>query len=130
MTCYCQVHEVVCLTILIKRAYEEPGPEDGRRILVERLWPRGLRKADAKVDEWLKDIAPSTNLRRWYGHDPEKWREFKTRYWSELDKKKDVVEKLRFESANHKITLLFGSKEEKLNSAAALKEYLKSKPHE
>lgn len=118
------------MTILIKRAYEEPGPEDGRRILVERLWPRGLRKADAKVDEWLKDIAPSTNLRKWYGHDPEKWREFKTRYWSELDKKKDVVEKLRFESANHKITLLFGSKEEKLNSAAALKEYLKSKPHE
>lgn len=112
------------MTILLKRAYEKPSSDDGKRILVERLWPRGLRKENAKVDEWLRDIAPSVILRKWYGHDPEKWIEFKSRYWSELDKKKDVVEKLRAESASQKVTFLFGSKEEKLNSAAALKEYL------
>ncbi len=109
---------------MLKRAYEKPSPEDGKRILVERLWPRGLRKENAKVDEWLRDIAPSASLRKWYGHDPEKWLDFKARYWSELDKNKDVVEKLRAESESEKVTFLFGSKEEKLNSATALKEYL------
>jgi uncharacterized protein YeaO (DUF488 family) len=114
------------LTILLKRAYEKPNPEDGKRILVERLWPRGLKKENAKIDEWLKDIAPSDKLRKWYSHDPAKWLQFKKKYWSELDQKNDLVEKLKIESADRKTTFLFGSKEEKLNSAAALKEYLES----
>lgn len=115
------------MTILLKRAYEKPDSSDGKRILVERLWPRGLRKEDAKIDEWLKDIAPSPQLRKWYSHDPQKWAEFKKRYWSELDEKKDVVRKLEVESIGLKVTFLFGSKETKLNSATALKEYLETK---
>ncbi len=112
------------MPILLKRAYAKPDVEDGNRILVERLWPRGLKKQNAKIDEWLKDVAPSSELRKWYGHDPAKWLEFKSKYWSELKEKKETVEKLRVESANNQVTFLFGSKEEKLNSAAALKEYL------
>jgi uncharacterized protein YeaO (DUF488 family) len=112
------------MPILLKRAYAKPDEEDGKRILVERLWPRGLKKQYAKIDEWLKDIAPSAELRKWYGHDPTKWLEFKAKYWSELKEKKDTIEKLKVESANYKVTFLFGSKEEKLNSASALKEYL------
>ncbi len=112
------------MTISTKRAYEKPSSADGKRILVERLWPRGLRKEDAKIDEWLKDIAPSPELRKWYSHDPDRWLEFKKRYWSELDDKKEMVSKLKEEAVNQKITFLFGSKEEKLNSANALKEYV------
>ena len=82
------------MPILLKRAYEKPSPEDGKRILVERLWPRGLKKENAKVDEWLRDVAPSAELRKWYCHDPAKWVEFKKRYWAELDKQKDAVLKL------------------------------------
>jgi uncharacterized protein YeaO (DUF488 family) len=119
------------MTILLKRAYEKPDPDDGKRILVERLWPRGLRKDDAKIDEWLKDIAPSVELRKWYRHDTEKWIEFKKRYWTELDRKKSIVEKLEAESKGHTVTFLFGSKEEKLNSATALKEYIENVlPHD
>ncbi len=117
------------MTIYLKRIYEKPATEDGKRILVERLWPRGLKKKDAKIDEWLKDVAPSSDLRKWYSHDPAKWIEFKKRYWSELDNKKEVVRKLKDESAGHKVTFLFGSKEEKLNSAEALKEYLEGNIH-
>ncbi len=112
------------MTILLKRVYEKPAASDGKRILVERLWPRGLKKEDAKINEWLKDIAPSSDLRKWYSHDPSKWIEFKKRYWVELDNKKETVGKLREETADQKVTFLFGSKEEKLNSATALKEYI------
>ncbi len=116
------------MIISTKRAYEKPSPEDGKRILVERLWPRGLRKENAKIDEWLKEIAPSPELRKWYSHDPKKWVEFKKKYWSELGNKKEMVRKLKEEADSQKVTFLFGSKEEKLNSATALKEYLESKP--
>ncbi len=88
------------------------------------MWPRGLRKKGAKIDEWLKDIAPSPELRKWYSHDPKKWIEFRKRYWNELDAKEESVKKLKEESARQKVTFLFGSKEEKLNSAMALKEYI------
>ena len=73
------------MPIRLKRAYEKPEPHDGKRILVERLWPRGLKKEEAKIDAWLKDVAPSTDLRKWYAHDPAKWAQFKERYWSELE---------------------------------------------
>ena len=114
------------MPILLKRAYEKPCAEDGKRILVERLWPRGLKKENAKVDEWIRKVAPSAELRKWYNHDAPKWVEFKKRYWAELDKNKDLVLKLSEESERRKVTFLFGSKEEKLNSATALKEYVET----
>src|SRR5512140_3076821 len=107
------------MTISLKRVYEKPATEDGKRVLVERLWPRGLKKEDAKIDEWLKEVAPSTELRKWYSHDPAKWAEFKKRYWKELEKK-DVVLKLAKETKERKVTFVFGSKEEKQNNANAL----------
>ena len=115
------------MTISLKRVYEKPASEDGKRILVERLWPRGLKKEKAKIDEWLRDVAPSTELRKWYSHDPAKWTDFKKRYWKELEAKKDVVLRLAKESKENKVTFVFGSKEEKLNNANALKEYIETK---
>jgi len=115
------------MAILLKRTYEKPSPMDGKRILIERLWPRGLKKEVAKIDEWLKDAAPSTELRKWYNHEPAKWTEFKKRYWKELESKKDVTLRLAKEAGESKITFVFGSKEEKLNSANALKEYIETK---
>jgi Uncharacterized conserved protein len=114
------------LPILLKRAYEAPIVGDGKRILVERLWPRGLKKEGAKIDEWLKDIGPSAELRKWYSHDPAKWFEFKRRYWSELENQKEIIDRLKKESEEGKVTFLFGSTEEKLNSATALKEYIET----
>ena len=114
------------MPILLKRVYEKPAAVDGKRILVERLWPRGLSKEKARIDEWPKDIGPSAELRKWYSHDPARWAEFKKRYWTELQNKNDTVAKLAKESMANKVTFLFGSKEEKLNSAAALKEYIET----
>ncbi len=91
-------------TILLKRVYEKPTIEDGKRILVERLWPRDLRKEAAKMDEWLKEVAPSPELRKWYSHDSAKWVEFKKRYWKELDTERDVVENLAKETREGKVT--------------------------
>ena len=114
------------MKIQVKRVYEVVAPGDGTRILIDRLWPRGLSKAKAAVDVWMKEIAPSTELRRWYGHDAEKWPEFKNRYHAELDKNADAVGKLVSHAEKDKVTLLFGSREERLNNAFALKEYLES----
>lgn len=111
-------------TIFLKRAYEKPTVEDGKRILVERLWPRGLKKDEAEIDEWIKDVAPSTELRKWYSHDPKKWPKFKEKYWKELQVQGELLSKLAVESKKGNVTFVFGSKEEKLNNAAALKEYL------
>jgi len=97
------------------------------RVLIDRLWPRGLSKADARVDIWMKELAPSTELRRWYGHDAEKWPEFKKRYYSELDTNPVGVAELMSHAATGKVTLLFGSREERLNNAFALKDYLESR---
>src|ERR1700740_3374200 len=81
--------------VKLKRAYEPPAAEDGTRILVDRLWPRGIKKADAAIDTWLKDIAPSTELRRWFGHEPTRWEEFRRRYRSELSAHQDLLSELR-----------------------------------
>jgi uncharacterized protein YeaO (DUF488 family) len=113
--------------IQVKRVYEVAIPGDGTRILIDRLWPRGLSKAKAAVDVWMKEIAPSTELRRWYGHDAEKWPEFKNRYHAELDENAGVVGELVSQSEKDNVTLLFGSREERLNNAFALKEYLESR---
>ncbi len=115
------------MPIFLKRAYEKPSSEDGKRILVERLWPRGLKKEDVRIDEWLKDIAPSTELRKWYGHDPSRWTRFKERYWKELEGKDEILLRLLKESEERRVTFVFGSKEEKLNNAAALKEYIETR---
>ena len=115
------------MTISIKRVYDPRATQDGRRVLVDRLWPRGLSKADAKIDHWPKDLAPSTELRKWYGHDEAKWKQFKRRYFTELKRKPDDVQSLLDYVRGSKVTFLFGSKEERLNNAVALKEYVESK---
>lgn len=112
--------------IKIKRIYEDAEESDGFRILVDRLWPRGLSKEKAKVDLWLKDIAPSDKLRKWFAHKPERWAEFRRRYSEELKGKKEMV-RLINEKARGRVTLLYGTKEEKYNNAAALKEYTEAK---
>jgi len=114
------------ITIRIKRVYEEPEEADGRRILVDRLWARGLSKEKAKVDIWIKEIAPSTELRRWYGHDSNKWTEFKSRYAAELRANPGQVEEILEEVREGIVTFLYSSKEERLNNAVALKEYIES----
>ena len=110
--------------------YEEPEESDGRRILVDRLWARGLSKEKAKVDLWVKEIAPSTELRRWYGHDPKKWTEFKSRYAAELETNPGIVEEILGEVQAGVVTILYSSKEEQLNNAVALKEYIESIIHD
>ncbi|HEV2213466.1 MAG TPA: DUF488 family protein, partial [Gammaproteobacteria bacterium] len=118
--------QVMMARILLKRVYEKPAKTDGLRILVDRLWPRGLSKQKAKVDRWLRDIAPSAALRKWYGHDPARWLEFRRRYAKELKARPGAVTELRsLLKAHANVTLLFSSKEEKLNNAVALKAYLR-----
>jgi uncharacterized protein YeaO (DUF488 family) len=114
--------------IRIKRVYDEPGKEDGYRILVDRLWPRGLTKERASVDLWMKEIAPSDALRRWFGHEPEKWTEFVKRYRTELSKKNDLLKEVkRLEREHDTVTLLFGRKDEKQNQAVLIAAALKGK---
>lgn len=110
--------------IHLKRVYEEPAPEDGVRILVDRLWPRGLTKERAAVDLWLKDVAPSTELRQWFGHDPAKWKEFQVRYRKELQEKKDTLKLLKQKSEKHTVTLVYGARDEEHNEALVLKKLL------
>ncbi len=108
------------MNIQIKRVYEQPQAADGKRILIDRLWPRGLTKQKAKVDLWLKDIAPSTELRKWFAHDPAKWREFKERYYEELEKNNEVVTTLVELLKSGKVTLVYGAKDEEHNDAVAI----------
>ena len=110
--------------IKIKRVYDPSAEEDGFRILVDRLWPRGLTKEKAKVDLWLKEIAPSNELRKWYSHDPKKWTEFRKRYFDDLGTKRELVNQIIQQMKEGDVTLLYSSKEEKLNNAVALKEYI------
>jgi uncharacterized protein YeaO (DUF488 family) len=109
--------------IKIKRVYEAYDKQDGKRILIDRLWPRGLTKEKAKVGVWLKDIAPSTELRKWFNHDPQKWSEFQKRYIKELDNNTSVDE-LRNELTNGPATLVYGAKDTEHNDAVVLKNYL------
>jgi uncharacterized protein YeaO (DUF488 family) len=112
--------------IKIKRIYEKPAKDDGWRVLVDRLWPRGMRKEAAHIDVWLKDIAPSDSLRKWFGHEPEKWSEFQKRYRKELAQEKELVSELKkMEKQHGTITLLFGAKDEEHNQAVALAGFLK-----
>lgn len=114
--------------IQIKRVYDKDLPNDAFKVLIDRLWPRGISKKDGIVDAWYKEIAPSTELRKWYGHDPGKWEAFRKKYNEELEDKQDLLEEIRrLEKEHKKILLLYSSKEEKLNNATALKEILSRK---
>ena len=114
-------------SIQIKRAYEEPHREDGTRILVDRLWPRGLTKEKARVDLWLKDVAPSTELRKWFAHDPTKWAEFRSRYIEELKRNSEQLSLLRQEAAKGTVTLVYGAKDQQHNEAVILQRLLTEK---
>jgi uncharacterized protein YeaO (DUF488 family) len=113
------------VSIRLKRVYDKPAKADGRRVLVDRIWPRGLKKKEARVDEWLKELAPSTGLRKWFGHDPVRWNEFKKRYSAELDDQREWVKQLAGEASKRTVTLLFAAKDTEHNNAVALKEHLK-----
>jgi uncharacterized protein YeaO (DUF488 family) len=104
----------------MKRVYEPPDPGDGHRILVDRLWPRGLSKEKAAVDEWMKEIAPSTELRRWFAHDPEKWAEFQRRYRSELRAQDELVRRIASLGSRGPVTLVYGARDEEHNDAVVL----------
>jgi len=110
--------------IRIKRVYDPVRPDDGRRVLVDRLWPRGVAKDEARIDEWLKEVAPSDELRKWFGHDPAKWEEFRTRYRQELKPRGELLERLRSEARKGTVTLLFAAKDVEHNNAVVLKEML------
>jgi uncharacterized protein YeaO (DUF488 family) len=113
--------------IKIKRIYDAPSDDDGSRILVDRLWPRGLSKEKARVDLWLKEIAPSNELRKWYAHDPKKWAEFRKKYFNDLDTKRELVNQIVQKMKEGDVSLLYSSKEEKINNAVALKEYIEKR---
>jgi len=110
--------------IRIKRVYDEPSKQDGLRILVERLWPRGVSKGKAAVDLWLKDVAPSTELRKWFNHDPEKWDEFRKRYQAELAETGDLLTLLKHRASEGTVTFVYAAHDEQHNSALVLQEFL------
>jgi uncharacterized protein YeaO (DUF488 family) len=112
------------ILIQIKRVYEEAETGDGRRFLVDRLWPRGIKKEDLRIDGWLKEAAPSHELRKWYNHEPERWEEFKVRYFTELKGKDEILQVLKDASTKGNVTLLYSARNKDLNNASALKLYL------
>jgi uncharacterized protein YeaO (DUF488 family) len=116
------------MAIRLKRAYEPPKRGDGTRVLVDRLWPRGVSKEAAKIERWLKEIAPSTALRKWFNHDPSKWERFRERYFRELDRNGEVVDELRALARGRMVTLVYSAKDEEHNQAVALREYLSHRP--
>lgn len=108
----------------IKRVYEKPDNGDGIRVLIDRLWPRGLKKEDAAIDYWMKEIAPSDTLRKWFGHKEERWQEFKSRYLKELEEKNEFLQQLIDLGKNKKVTLLYAAKDEERNNAHVLLDIL------
>ena len=110
--------------IKLKRAYEPASKDDGLRVLVQRLWPRGVSKQKAKIDLWLKDLAPSTELRKWYGHDPARWPQFRKRYWAELKGQGDLLALLKYVTEERSVIFVYAASDEERNSAVALKELL------
>jgi uncharacterized protein YeaO (DUF488 family) len=112
------------VSVQIKRVYDKPDKTDGRRVLVDRIWPRGLTKKEAQIDDWLKEIAPSARLRKWFGHDPARWKDFKKRYVAELKAQRKQVEQLAQQARKRTVTLLFGAKDIEHNNAVALKEQI------
>ena len=125
----CFMHEMAPVStrtrcVQIKRVYDERSPSDGYRVLVDRLWPRGIRKEDAAIDDWLRDLAPSTELRKWFGHDPDRWREFRKRYRAELRRRTATLKALRQRAAHQRVTLIYSASDTRLNQAAVIKEFI------
>lgn len=118
---------VESFTIATKRVYQAPEAGDGQRILVDRLWPRGLSKTEAKIDLWARDLAPSSELRRWFAHDPQRWEEFRRRYRAELEAQAEAVSAFVAGLRPDRVTLLYAAKDERFNNAQALKAYLESR---
>jgi uncharacterized protein YeaO (DUF488 family) len=119
--------EKFALSIQIRRAYDPPQRGDGYRVLVDRVWPRGRSKNDLKLDEWRKEIAPSTRLRQWFGHDPARWKEFQQRYFTELEQKQDSIPDLVKRARHGRITLVYGARDRDQNQAVALRAYLRAR---
>ncbi|WP_026865860.1 MULTISPECIES: DUF488 domain-containing protein [Jeotgalicoccus] len=111
----------------LKRVYDDISTQDGKRILVDRVWPRGIKKEDLELDEWYKELAPSTELRKWFNHDVDKWKEFKEKYEEELKDKGDLIAEIRNDSDGHNVTLLYAAKDEHYNQAVVLKEIIDDK---
>ena len=110
--------------IKIKRIYDPASTDDGKRIYIDRLWPRGMKKEEVKIDEWLKEISPSDGLRKWFGHDPSKYAEFKRRYKRELEKHSQILERIKKEGKRETVTLLFSAKDVEHNNATVMREIL------
>jgi uncharacterized protein YeaO (DUF488 family) len=113
--------------IILKRIYEPVAPSDGKRVLVERLWPRGVKRSSAELEQWAKEVAPSGNLRKWFHHDPARWEEFKRRYFRELDGNQEIWKPLFGASLKGRVTLIYSSHDREHNNAVALSEYLQQK---
>lgn len=111
----------------LKRVYDDISEQDGTRILVDRVWPRGVKKEDLQHDEWYKEIAPSTELRKWFDHDPDKWDEFKKKYKKELKNQKQLLEQIKKDADGHNVTLLYAAKDTSHNQAVVIKEYIEEK---
>ncbi len=111
----------------VRRIYERPTKADGERILVDRLWPRGISKESAKIDVWMKDVAPSDPLRKWFAHDPARWREFKKRYFRELEENQQVLDVVKKAGERKTLTLLYGARDREHNNAMALMEFLRQR---
>jgi uncharacterized protein YeaO (DUF488 family) len=117
-------NRIMAASIKLKRAYEPSAKTDGSRVLIDRLWPRGVSKAEAAIDRWVKDIAPSTALRQWFGHDPERWREFRTRYAAEVRGHPELVRELRRLAKQGPLTLVYSARDEAHNDAVVLRAIL------
>ena len=117
-------HKIPASHVKLKRSYEPAAESDGVRILVDRLWPRGVSKANAAIDRWLKEIAPSTALRQWFGHDPARWQEFRRRYRQELQQHATALEEIAEQARNGTVTLLYGTRDEAHNNAVVLRDLL------
>jgi uncharacterized protein YeaO (DUF488 family) len=112
------------MPIELKRVYDPPAQSDGRRVLVDRVWPRGIARDDLEIEAWLKELAPSTGLRKWFAHDASRWQEFKRRYFEELAARPEAVRELAAQAGAGRVTLLFAARDRERNNAVALKEYL------
>ncbi len=115
------------MSITIRRVYDKPGKSEGYRVLVDRVWPRGVSREETEIDDWNKHVAPSTGLRKWFGHEPGKWMEFKKRYWQELDDNPAAVASLLEKVREGRVTLVFGARDQQHSNAVALREYIERK---
>jgi uncharacterized protein YeaO (DUF488 family) len=122
------ISKIQSRSVMLKRAYEPPRRSDGKRILIDRLWPRGVKKTDAKIDEWMKDVAPTATLRKWFGHDPHRWTEFRARYQAELKRHPAELAHLRTLAAEGPVTLVYSAHDETRNNAVVLRNVLQRNP--